>query len=885
MRRFQVASQCNAPQGTTISVVPPGAVGVGRTYVIGWKEAPGLDGDGSYLVERSRDAGFSSILDSQSTAGLFASFTTSQQGPHYHRVRAIAGCDPARSGPTSPVVDVPIVSGNASVVFTLQPASAIVGRGDSLASRRSVFAIENITAAPLQVRLSRTATRTPFFTVTDTSGSPVETVTLEPGQPRTLEVRFSGPPADRAGAYEGLLVLSAVGSALPVTPFATVSLKVAPDAVALPGVRPTFRMAGKTVDEVAFPGLLGDDAGRPPIAVEIVNPGTAPLEIAGEIGPEGWLVAESDWNATPIPPGGARTVRLFTQRERAPQGSPLPRYTYFTVRTQAGETARLLVQDSGPLSQGTGRTSSLPPGARSFIIPTVSHVTSASGNTFVSKIVLSNVGTLETQVTLFFTPRNADGFDATQVRQATVLVKPNDVVSLADPLVRLFGMTPPISGQLEVRAPAERIGLLNVHSSIEATARAGGSFGFQMPTVVRGEGARQGDPHTIPGVAITSAFRTNLILAETSGNDGASVSVTLHDRNGVAISRRQDAVPRYGQIQYSLRDLAAGNPIEAGRLVLDVVSGGGTVIGVTTVIDNVNDDTATFISRPLEDATPSRRAFERLSNGALQTEASGTTSFVVPAVVNGFPTFPGTELPYKFRSMMGFVSGTGSPSVFRLTYRDLVAGTTLTRTVTVPARRTLEYANVLEELFGVPAGARSEGPVFVEADKNGFVYCKVYSNVGEGTLGDILPIIAVPSEALTGGGSARPIYADGLEQSVDGTRGTRSNLILNEVTGQPATVVVRLYEAANRGYPIAEQEITLEGLEKRQLSSVFRVLGLQTEERRKDRTNVLCVVTARAGPGLVSAVVSTIDNKTGDLRHTLLTPNGGVSSGGSSIGF
>ncbi len=185
-----------------------------------------------------------------------------------------------------------------------------------------------------------------------------------------------------------------------------------------------------------------------------------------------------------------------------------------------------------------------------------------------------------------------------------------------------------------------------------------------------------------------------------------------------------------------------------------------------------------------------------------------------------------------------------------------------------------------------PSTVRRVGPVFIEADLNGTVYCKVFSVLASGSLGDSFPIVPVPSEALTGQGSAKPISLDGLEQSVDLSRGTRSNLILNEVTGLgPATVTVRLYEAGNRSTPIAEQDVALAPGEKKQLSTVFAGVGLESAERSKDRTNVLCVVTAKSGTGLVSAVVTTIDNRTGDTKNALLAPAGGVpGAGGIGIG-
>jgi hypothetical protein len=264
--------------------------------------------------------------------------------------------------------------------------------------------------------------------------------------------------------------------------------------------------------------------------------------------------------------------------------------------------------------------------------------------------------------------------------------------------------------------------------------------------------------------------------------------------------------------------------------------------------------------------------------------------YVIPSVVNGFQTFPGTELPYTFQSKLWFTSGTLAGATFTLTYTDLVGGQTYTQSVTAPARGTVTFANALEQLFGLPAGARSHGPLFVEGPLHGTLGCEVFSILGDGTLGDGFPVVAIPSSALTGASSAIPLYSDGLEQSVDRTRGSRSNLILNEVSGRPATVVVRLYEPANRTQAISEAVVSLLPYEKKQLSTVFASLDLDSEDRRKDRVQVLCVVTpsleAGAGDGLVTAVVTTIDNRTGDTRNILMTPAGGVASAPTGvIGF
>lgn len=127
--------------------------------------------------------------------------------------------------------------------------------------------------------------------------------------------------------------------------------------------------------------------------------------------------------------------------------------------------------------------------------------------------------------------------------------------------------------------------------------------------------------------------------------------------------------------------------------------------------------------------------------------------------------------------------------------------------------------------------------------------------------------------------SQRPLYLDGLEQSVDPTRGTRWLLLLNETAGSPATVTVRLYEAGNRSAAIAEKNFSLTAHQQLKLDTVFSAMDLDTEDRRKDRTNVLVAVTSSGGDGVVAASAISIDNRTGETRSFVLSPSNGPAGG------
>lgn len=897
---FTVEAACRAPGVPVVDLVPS-RVTASRSYVVTWKPPDGLDAGAGYIVERSRDPDFGSVLDRQFISGPSAAFRADGPGDLFVRVQAVAGCDPAVRGPASAPVRTVVTSATQKVIVTRQPQPVFTEIGENFeepfSGRRTSFTVENVggTAATLSLKRQflENSSREDFFYFRDPAGGSTETFTLESGASRTFEIRFRGVARDREGSYQGVVEVAPAGdlSAPGSSPLVYVNLKVGGADASVP----EFRRDGRRVEAVTFPGLTGDDSGRSPISVDIYNPGASPMELAAEIGPELWLEPQAGWNAQPIAPGASRTVNLLTRRTRAPDGTALPRYTYFTVRTKGGASARLLVQDNDAPILGSGRPL-LARGQVSYIVPSAASALSARQNLFVSRLTLSNSGTETVQAEIYRTPPGADG--AVVYEKASVIAPPGDVVALTDPLVQLFGLSRPAVGSLEVRVPEGKAGFLTVTSGVDAPARTGGVFGFQMPVVLRGTGAKLGKPSEISGITASADYRTNLILTETSGLEAVEVKVTLFDRDAVPLGDAEITVGRYGmaQINNVVAALGGGEVREAASVEIEVTSGGGAVFAVATVIDNRNDDAVTYVSRSMEpEARPLSR---RLVRRPLWARGTETFKYVVPSIVSGYTQLlPGTGTAYMFRSLMGFKAPASQRVTFSLTYYDLAADPANPRireaTVVVDPRKQKTYQNVAVELFGAGPGEASQGPVFVEVTGAGSMYTKVFSTVeGSGSFGDSFPVIPITTEGLTGGGFRTPLEIDGLEQAFVETspgvwtergRGTRSNLILNEVGGLPATVRVSLYEPGDRLVPIAEKEFDLKPLERLQLNTVFAALGLNDEAHRKDRTNVKCVIQSVGGDGLVSAVVTTIDNQTADTRNGLPTPTGGGGTG--PIGF
>jgi sugar lactone lactonase YvrE len=868
-----------AAAGATSIVFAPSTVSEGTTYAIVWSPASGLDADGGYLIERSTSPSFTTILDSQLTSSTAASFLAVSPGTYFHRVRAIPGCDPAKSGPVSEVRSVSVTPARPNVIFSVAPAAVIADLGEHLEDKRGSFTLENIGSAPLQVIVGRQELNSspPFFTIVDPSATDAAFVTLAPRTPKTFDIRYAGPRTDVAGTYQGVIFVASTGEGLAVTPYAFVNLKVGGSLAA----KPQFVVSGSTpTDYAAFPPLTGDDATRAPLTVSIRNNGTAPMELAGEIGPEVWLQTDRTWNATPVAPGATRSLSLFTRRNRAPNGSPLPRYTYFTVRTKDGATARLLVQDSEEIPLASGRTSRLELSARSFIVPEAVSRTNSKGVPLVTQLRLSNLGGAAVQAELIFTPENVDGFDAAAVKRAVVIVPPNDVVTLTDPLVQIFRLAPPLRGAIEVRIPAERVGLLRLTATVVAQ---GSSGGFVIPVVARGDGAHSGTPHVLGNIVANATTTTALTLTETSGVDGATVRVTLYDSNGTRAGETTLDVPAYGlkHIDNLLTEFNR-QVFAAGRVELTVTRGGGAVLGIASI--GTADGGATFVSTPLLDNGSTSivaRAFAKRGAGP---DATSSGSKVVVSIL-GPPTSPGSTPAY--RTGLTFVAPAGTPSTFFATFLD-AAGVTAApkQTIDVAAGASKVYADVVKDLFGKTSGS---GSVFVEPPPGGKVYAMlepVVSGSSATTPPASLPLLTNLAEALTSAASSsqRPLFFDGLEQSVDSTRGSRWQLVLNEVGGASGLMNVRLYEPGNRTSPIASKDVLIGAFQQLQLDTVFGALGLDAADRRKDRTNVEVVVTALGGTARVAAMAVSIDNATGDTKTFPLAPTvGSGTSSGSKV--
>jgi len=190
--------------------------------------------------------------------------------------------------------------------------------------------------------------------------------------------------------------------------------------------------------------------------------------------------------------------------------------------------------------------------------------------------------------------------------------------------------------------------------------------------------------------------------------------------------------------------------------------------------------------------------------------------------------------------------------------------------VPVGANVSVVFKDTLQGAFNVTTP--TDGNLFVQGPPGSKVYA-VLQTAPPGGISSPTSFVPLPttlSESVTSAASSaqKPLFYDGLEQSVDPARGTRWMLLLNELGGASGSVNVRLYEAGNRTRPIAEKDFSVSANQQLKLDTVFGALGLDAPERKKDRTNVQVVVTATGGTARVAATAVSIGLARADVAPT-----------------
>jgi hypothetical protein len=307
--------------------------------------------------------------------------------------------------------------------------------------------------------------------------------------------------------------------------------------------------------------------------------------------------------------------------------------------------------------------------------------------------------------------------------------------------VQIFGKSADAIGSIEILSA--KLAQLAIRAEGRKAPSGGGVYTTSMPMAMRGEGARVDSPHRVTGVTSSASTKTSLILTETSGREKTTAHVALYDNSGIKRGEQSIDLGRYGtkRVDDTAQALAGGANLTAARVDIDVPSGGGAVIALAIVTDRTSGAGAAIIGR----ATAPEVHLSSLGR-PIHVEATTTAN------TQTF-TIPGAITNSTLKTTVGFSAMTSALNA-TVALRDSTTGQTTKQTISLAAGQTNEV--------DIPAGS---GTITVTTDAPVSLYARVRGT----NIADALPVVSTYSEGLTGGGSAMPLYADGLEHSIDAT--------------------------------------------------------------------------------------------------------------------
>lgn len=211
------------------------------------------------------------------------------------------------------------------------------------------------------------------------------------------------------------------------------------------------------------------------------------------------------------------------------------------------------------------------------------------------------------------------------------------------------------------------------------------------------------------------------------------------------------------------------------------------------------------------------------------------------------------SLVSNFHSDVRVYNGSSASVSATATFYPQANGTPIAENINIAPGEIKVYNNVLPTLFNTTGG----GAIVVTTPNNVplIVSGRTYSNADAGgTFGQFIPAV-IPSDGIGNGDS--PLQVLQLEQSAN----FRSNLGLNELTGNPVIVRVTLIPAGSKTAAVLP-DITLQPNEFRQLNSVF-AQAYPGQNVYNGRATIHVV----AGSGRVTAYGSVVDASTSDPTY------------------
>jgi hypothetical protein len=477
------------------------------------------------------------------------------------------------------------------------------------------------------------------------------------------------------------------------------------------------------------------------------------------------------------------------------------------------------------------RDAAPPPGT--LIIPAVAH-TQGIGSPFRSDVRLVNVSFEDIDYELTYTPSQTDG--TVEGKKTRITVSAGDTIAFDDIVKSWYGagiLGESGLGTIEIRPLNAPSPTSTVASSRTYALDAGGTLGQFIPALrldqfVRDVNADSLGRISLQQVANSPFYRTNLGFVEGSGVP-AQFRVKLFDGSGTLLQQLTRDLAAFGHLQTNLTNLFGDVDLADGRVEVETISTGGLVSAYASVLNNrTNDPLMVF---PVQ---PARTTAGRYVLAGIAEFSAGDRNFHSDMRIYNAGNVPVTAtLWYYDRGQ----SEPGQPP----------------RQVTLAPGQVQSYNDVLPALWPGLIGGGSIVAT-APADSSLVLTAQTYSRQPDGgTKGQFIP--GVTFREATGRGE-RALEVLQLEQSAQ----YRSNVGVVEVTGQPATIEIMMFEPDAKASAVTQY--SLRANEYIQFDRILEALG-QLGTVYNGRVSVRVI----AGEGRVYAYGSTVDNHTEDPTY------------------
>jgi hypothetical protein len=836
---LQVTGACPPPPAPVAAPGPNAPVRSGSLLVFSWSDAPGSVRPPAYRYELSASPGFglpAGLVSEGTTSGHSFVYSTSWNADEslFFRVRALPGCGTAGDWSATAQAQTTRTPGPFVVLDALGLPYATRPGGPVSPAR---IRVRNAGPVPALVRFG---TGGGIFSV-----SP-DVSYVNPGEDASVEVVPLASAIAASGLLRDTLSASWTSGSTGVELFLSVTDERAP------GARPVIDRESLSI--LAQPGQAAE------AFLVVTNPSSVSSSFVPNVAPDGaWLRFDLSDFARPFAPGERRTVRLVADRLRWEASDvPPPARTVLTLSPAGGgpadSTSVAVLHFEVPPSQPAPDR---PPAAAggAFVLPTAVHASGALGQSFSSYGWIRNLGADPAQVDLYATRSGADVRTAVRVQQT---IPGLSVLPLTDFVSTLFGADG-FSGSVEVRTGAPEA--LSARTTARGETSDGSSYETAIPVFAAGAGTGPASvPLVLTGVKSTALFRTNLILAETSGAP-SRVNLRLIDWSGKELAARGLDVPASGQTQVPLAEAlgVSGISFEAASLRVEPASTAGRVTAIATIIDNSSASFSVLTGVPAAVPGPSPLVIPSI----VRSRGAGSVFVTDLSLTNVTRTGIQVHLVYTY-------AGTDSTGA--------AIGGEVPKDVTLPANGSLPigYGNdVVRRLFLLPSDSNTSGTLRIEGPGAPSVVARAVvsalvdpNDAGKGTKSAEFATCSAASPEAVGPGASGAAIEPGLRKH----DAERVNLILTEVAGAPATVRVRIVTGAQGGL-LGEKTFSLAPFQKIQLNDIWNGPGgFGLGSWPIDRVTV--VLEGTAGTGRVVGALTPVENASNSPRILLLAPPG-----------